>query len=263
MANNEAILAAGTAVPIVQSYGTDWSSQLFVLADFGNVATADPAWADDYTAGERKYVDEPALAGFRHQQEAFEAGFFNDDYPSLTYDEAVLMIADGSAAHYPMLSSAISPIQQNAPESVPDIGFFAMPADDPADTTLTTWQSGGLYIPRTTEGDRLEAAKTFLAFVNSPAGCEVQGETGTPSGPYSSTTCETPADVPDLVNDIEAYLDAGRTSPALEFLSPVKGPNLPNITIEVGSGISTAEEGARTYDEDVEKQAQQLGLEGW
>ena len=44
---------------------------------------------------------------------------------------------------------------------------------------------------------------------------------------------------------------------------PIKGPNLEKITVEVGSGITTAEDGAALYDEDVKKQAQQLGLDGW
>ena len=52
-------------------------------------------------------------------------------------------------------------------------------------------------------------------------------------------------------------------TPALEFLSPVKGPALEQITVEVGSGLRSAEDGAKLYDEDVKKQAQQLGLEGW
>ncbi len=56
---------------------------------------------------------------------------------------------------------------------------------------------------------------------------------------------------------------AGAASPALEFLSPIKGPTLEQILIEVGSGIRTAESGAKLYDEDVKKQAQQLGLPGW
>ena len=36
-----------------------------------------------------------------------------------------------------------------------------------------------------------------------------------------------------------------------------------SISVEVGSGIRDAEDGAATYDDDVEKQAKQLGLEGW
>ncbi|GAB3999032.1 hypothetical protein GCM10029992_26650 [Glycomyces albus] len=43
----------------------------------------------------------------------------------------------------------------------------------------------------------------------------------------------------------------------------MKGPALEQITVEVGSGIRSAEDAAVLYDEDVKKQAQQLGLEGW
>ena len=46
-------------------------------------------------------------------------------------------------------------------------------------------------------------------------------------------------------------------------MSPVKGPSLEQITVEVGSGLRTAKDGAALYDEDVKKQAQQLGLAGW
>ena len=41
------------------------------------------------------------------------------------------------------------------------------------------------------------------------------------------------------------------------------GPSLEQITVEVGSGIRSAKDGAALYDEDVKKQAQQLGLPGW
>jgi len=63
---------------------------------------------------------------------------------------------------------------------------------------------------------------------------------------------------------MQPYLDKeGASSLALEFLSPVKGPSLEQITVEVGSGIRKAKDGAARYDEDVKKQAQQLGLAGW
>ena len=69
--------------------------------------------------------------------------------------------------------------------------------------------------------------------------------------------------MPGFLKDMQVYFDNGQTNPALEFLSPIKGPNLENITVEVGSGIRSAADGAALYDEDVKKQAQQLGLEGW
>ena len=72
-----------------------------------------------------------------------------------------------------------------------------------------------------------------------------------------------PDDVPVAIKDMQPYIDAGLVAPALEFLSPIKGPALEQITVAVGTGQNTAEEGAELYDQDVEKQGQQLGLPGW
>ncbi|MCI2957099.1 ABC transporter substrate-binding protein [Agromyces atrinae] len=260
--NNDAIKAAGKTA-IIQTYGDTWTSQLFVLGDFANVLSQDPDWAEEYTAGKRKYVDEPALQGFANQQEAGEAGWFNENFASALYDDGSRMVAVGEGAHYPILTGAVSAIQQNNPENIEDVGVFALPAQDAADTKLTVWLPNAIYVPKTTEGDKLEAVKKFVAFANSPEGCAVQTDVLVPSGPFATTACTLPDDVPGLLKDMQVYFDEGKTAPALEFLSSIKGPNLENITVEVGSGIRSAADGAALYDDDVKKQAQQLGLDGW
>ncbi|WP_367543682.1 hypothetical protein [Terribacillus saccharophilus] len=88
-------------------------------------------------------------------------------------------------------------------------------------------------------------------------------DAATLDGPLAVEGVDLPEDVPQAVKDMLPYFEEGNTAPALEFLSPLKGPNLEQITTEVGSGGKTAEEGAKLYDQDVEKQAKQLGLEGW
>ncbi len=75
--------------------------------------------------------------------------------------------------------------------------------------------------------------------------------------------CTLPDGLAAAVGDLQKFYTDGNVTPALEFLSPIKGPNLEKITVEVGSGITSAADGAKRYDEDVKKQAQQLGLEGW
>lgn len=263
MSTAETIGAAGI-VPILQTYGSDWSAQLILLSDYANVAQVDPEWADKYTANEAKFVDEPALAGFRHQQEAYDAGLFNEDFASLTYEQGLLLLADGDAAMYPALTAAVPGIEQTSPDQVDDIGYFAMPADDPQYTAATIWQPNALYIPATTTGAELDAALKFIEFVTaSEQGCDILNEYNSPTGPYVTTACAVPDDALAVIGDLQTYFDSGLTAPALEYLSPVKGPNLPAIAIAVGSGINTAEEGAALYDDDVRKQAQQLGLEGW
>jgi raffinose/stachyose/melibiose transport system substrate-binding protein len=261
-ANNEAIKAAGIT-PVIQTYGDTWTSQLFVLGDFGNVLAQDPDWAEAYTEGDRKYVDEPALQGFANQQAGFDAGWWNEDFASATYDDGAKMVATGEGAHYPILTGIVTTFQQNYPDELENIGVFPLPAQNAEDTKLTVWLPNAVYIPKTTEGDKLEAAKTFVAFINSPGGCEIQTTVMVPSGPFATDACTLPDDVPGLLKDMQPYFDEGNTNPALEFLSPIKGPNLENITVEVGSGIRSAKDGAALYDEDVVKQAQQLGLEGW
>ena len=261
----EKIKSDGNGItPIEQTYGDTWTSQLFVLADFANIATADPNWAKDYTANKAKYADAPGIDGFKHLQEAFDKGLFNEDFPSATNADGIAALGAGEAAMYPMLSvSVLSTLAQNSPDQIADMGVFPLPADDAANTALTIWQPNGLYIPKSTEGDKLDAAKKFVAFANSEGGCAVQNENFTAAGPYVTSACTVSDDAAPMVADIQSYFDSGKTSPALEFLSPIKGPNLENITVEVGSGISSAEKGAAAYDEDVKKQAQQLGIEGW
>jgi raffinose/stachyose/melibiose transport system substrate-binding protein len=265
MENSEKIKAeAPDVAPIIQAYGDDWTAQIFVLADFANVMGDDPDWAEKYTANEVKYSDDPAFAGFQHQQEAFDAGLFNEDYPSLMNDEAIAMLAEGRGAQYPILTNIMSALSQNHADNLNDVGYFPLPADDADNTQATVWQPNALYIPKTTEGAELEAAKTFIDWVVSrPEACEIGKTTGIPGGPFVVSTCEVSDDAPQAVKDLNTYFESGATAPALEFISPVKGPSLPNITISLGSGITDAKEAAAAYDEDVKKQAQQLGLEGW
>lgn len=261
MENNEIIAEAGVS-PVIQTYGDTWTSQIFVLADFANVIAEDPDWAEEYTAGNRKYAEEPALRGFEKHEEVAEAGYFNENYPSASEADGARMLAAGEGAHYPWQSVVIALIEQNTPEALEDIGFFPVPADEAEKTQAAQWQASGLYIPLSTEGDEREAALDFLEFVGSEEGCAIQSEHLSTAGPYPGA-CELPDDVAPVVTDIEAYVDAGKAAPALEFLSPIKGPNLEHILVELGSGIIDAETAAARYDEDVVNQARQLGLEGW
>jgi raffinose/stachyose/melibiose transport system substrate-binding protein len=263
ISNSEKIKAAGI-VPVIQSYGDTWTSQLFVLADFANVNAQDPKWADDYTANkpDAKYSKEPALAGFTHTQEIFDKGLMNKDYASLTNVNALKMLATGEGAQYPMITAVISNVLQSNPDQINDIGYFAMPADS-GEPHATVWEPAAAYIPKTTTGDKLTAAKKLVAFINSPTGCDIQNSAGTPAGPFAISTCKLPSNAPALVQDELKYQEDKKTGLALEFLSPIKGPNLEKILIQVGSGISTGQQGAALYDQDVKAQAQQLGIKGW
>jgi raffinose/stachyose/melibiose transport system substrate-binding protein len=260
-ANNEAIKAAGIA-PVIATFGDTWTSQLFVLADYYNVEQAVPGFAEDYTANQAKYATTPAaMAGFSYLQEGFEKGWWQQDYATTKFEQGLQLLADGEGAHYPMLTFALSTIATNAPDKVNDIGFFAQPGTDPSANGATIWMPAATYIPKTTEN--LDAAKDFLAFIASPAGVDALNAAIPPTGPYVVQGATLPDSVLPAVNDVAAYIDAGNSFPALEFLSPIKGPTLEQLCVAVATGQMTAAEAAAAYDEDVKKQAQQLGLPGW
>lgn len=260
MANNEKLKAAGH-VPVIQSYADTWTSQMFVLADFYNVYASNANWADAYTKNQVKYATDPvAVQGFQHLQDVNKAGYLNKDFASTTFDQALAKVAKGEGVQYPMLTFAIDTIVDLYPDGKKNVGFFAMPGTGA--NGLTVWMPPAVYATQGTTHP--EEAKKFLAFVASVQGCEAMTKAVGVSGPYLVEGCTIPSDVPTAVSDMLPYFEKdGATSPALEFLSPIKGPSLEQITVEVGSGIRSAKDGAALYDEDVKKQAQQLKLPGW
>jgi raffinose/stachyose/melibiose transport system substrate-binding protein len=264
MANSAKIKAAGIA-PVIQTYGETWTAQLFVLGDFHNVAAAEPDFADKYTKNEAKYATSPAaLKGFEHTEAVHDAGYENKDFASAKLPDGLKMLATGKGAQYPILSGVVANMIATYPDAAKNVGLFALPGDDASKNGLTVWTPGGNYIPKTATGAKLDAAKKFLAYIASPDGCKSLTTAGAPTGPYAVKGCTLPTDVPQAIKDMQPYLDKpGASSLALEFVSPVKGPSLSQITVEVGSGIRKAKDGAVRYDEDVKKQAQQLGLAGW
>jgi raffinose/stachyose/melibiose transport system substrate-binding protein len=262
MANNAKVKEAGK-VPVATTFGDTWTSQLFVLGDFFNVQAAVPTFAADYTNNAAKYATTPAAArGFQYLEDVFNAGYMNEDFGVAKFEDGMRMVATGEAAHYPMLTFAMATVKQNTPDNINDLGYFALPGPTADSNGLTVWMPSALYIPAASEN--IDAAKGFLDFVASVEGCQAMiGAIGA-TGPYLIEGCELPADVPPSVADMLPYFQTeGMTAPALEFLSPIKGPALEQITVEVGSGIRPAAEAAALYDQDVEKQAKQLGLPNW
>ena len=261
MANSEKIKAAGIT-PVIGSYKDDWTTQLVVLADYYNVQAVSPKFADDYTANKAKYAtDAAAFRSFEKLEEIAKKGYMNKDFLATSYDAGLKMLAEGKGAQYPMLSFAVPALEQNFPDKMKDIGFFAQPGDNAATNGLTVWMPSGAYIYKATK--HAEQAKKFVEFIASLDGVAAQAAASKPSGPYAVKGSKLPDNVAQAVKDMSPYFDANKMAPALEFVSPIKGSSLPQITTEAGAGIKSAKQSAEVYDKDVEKQAKQLGLQGW
>ncbi|WP_319519196.1 extracellular solute-binding protein [uncultured Martelella sp.] len=263
MANNARIAEETDKTPIIQTYRDTWTSQIPVLADYYNVQAENPDFAEKFTNNEAKFATtEAATKSFLRLQQGYESGYYNEDFGAASYNDGLEMLATGEGVHYPMLTVGYGAIKQNHPELLNDIGIFAQPGDDPDKNGLTVWIPDSYYIPQSS--DKQELAKEFLNFVASPEACDVIVNTVGANGPFVVKGCKLPDDVmPGVAEMLPYFEEDGRTAPALEFLSPVKGPGLEQITVEVGSGIRDAQSGAELYDRDVEKQAKQLRLPNW
>ncbi|MEZ4590058.1 MAG: ABC transporter substrate-binding protein [Chloroflexota bacterium] len=260
-ANNEAIKEAGYA-PVLQTFGDTWTAQLFVLADMYNVAQAHPNFAEEYTNNQAKYATLPeAMAGFGYLQEGFEKGWYQDDFATTLFTQGIDLIANGEVAHWAMGTFVMPAIAETYPDKVADFGYFGLPGPEGTTPGTTIWMPLAFYAPNTSE--HIDVVKDFFAFVASTDGVDVINEAVLPSGPYLIKGATLPDEVAPFVKDLNGYIESGNAYPALEFLSPVKGPNLEQICVAVGTGQMSAEEGAAAYDDDVVKQAQQLGLPGW
>jgi raffinose/stachyose/melibiose transport system substrate-binding protein len=261
IANSEKIKAAGKTA-VIATYKDDWTSQLIVVADNHNVISEDPTFAIDFSANKAKFSTTPAaLRSFEKLSEVYKKGFLNKDFQSATYKDGIKMLIEGTGVQYPMLSGILNTIAANYPGNINDIGFFPQPGDNPNKIGLTIFMPAAIYVNRNTQ--HLEAAKKWLAYFVSTEGVKSLLNERIPVGPHSIKGKNVPNDAIPAVKDMLPYFNYGKTTPALENLSPLKGPNLPEITKRVGSGSISAKAGAQLYDQDVEKQAKQLGLNGW
>jgi len=261
MENNEKIKAAGKT-PVIGAFKDTWTSQLIVLSDNYNVLAQNPNFPEELTANKDKFATTPeALRSFEKLEEVYEKGYFNEDFLATTYDAGMKMLAEGTGAHYPMLTQSLTVLATNFPDQIQDIGFFAQPSDNADQKGITIWMPMAIYLNKNSE--HIDAAKKWMEFYVSQEGVNLYTSKVKPEGPFAIEGTELPEDVYPAVKDMAQYFDSGQIAPALEFLSPIKGPSLEQITTQVGSGISSAKEGAELYDKDVEKQAKQLGLEGW
>lgn len=259
LTNCDALEAAGkTAVYL--SGGDTWTTQVLFLGDNYNVLAENPNFAEEFTAGKAKFADTPAAVASWEKYEDL-VGRYNADATAAKYEDGQEAIATGAATHWFILTQCIPAMITAHPESADKIGVFGIPGKDGENAGLTVWEPNAWYISK--DSANTEAAKAFLEFwyqeENMDTYIELYGANG-PSCIKGYTLPETVA--PAIREDMQAYFDAGRTAPALEFLTSVKGATCEQITTGCALGQIKGKEGAAMYDEDCKKSAVQQGL-GW
>ena len=137
-----------------------------------------------------------------------------------------------------MLTFAIGAIAQNYPENLNDVGFFAMPGPTPSEWPHRLDAGRGLH--RQDHGAS-RGGEALPGLHREHEGLRRAERRQRRHRSISDQGLHAAGDVPPAVADLLPYFQKdGATAPALEFLSPIKGPALEQITVEVGSGIRSA-----------------------
>ena len=247
MANNEKVKADGSAAPVEQTYGETWTSQLFVLGDYlqrrGCGAQLrrglhrQQGQVRDDAGGAGRVREHPEGQGGRLLQQGFRLR------------QAERRHQGGGHRHRGALSACSAARRTNienvAPGKSKDVGFFALPGNDAATNGMTVWPgTAAMYIPKSVEGDKLEAAKKFIAFAATQEGCDAVAEGYAAAGPVPLHGLQAAGGgLAGRARTPRPTSTSGKASPALEFVSPVKGPALEQICVQVGTGQVDRQEG--------------------
>ena len=255
--NCKALSDAGKT-PVYFTGGETWATQVLFLGDYYNIAAANPTFADDYTEGKAKYADVPeATRSWTKYEDLVD--YLNADKSAATVTDGNFAIATGEATHWFILTQQLPLILENV-ENPDDIGVFGVPGDDADDHGLTVWEPMSWYVNKDTEN--VDAIKAFFEFYYSEEALDLYFGTYGANGPSCIKGYELPESVCNAVRvDMQQYFDEGKTVPALEYQSPIKGTTCEQMTTAVGLGQMSGEEAAAMYDDDCKKSAVQLGYD--
>ena len=223
-ANNDKLKAAGMP-PVLQTYGDTWTSQLFVLADYYNVAQANPKLRRRLHRQQDQVRLRPRshgrlwLPGGRHQEGLVPEGLRDHEVRAGLEDArrrrgrpvpAALLHAlhhrdqlARQGERYRILRAARQGCLQERLDGLDARGRDLHPEDE----------------------QEHRRGQGFPGLHRLAGGRRCRDRQGPAGGPVRSSRARScPDTVLPAVKDIAAYIDAGKSTPALEFFSPLKGP---------------------------------------
>lgn len=245
---------------LIGTYGDPWTSQLLLLSDFYYANEEDPEFAAKYTAGKVTLSDSPAYVR-SIEKLADQKNVFNTDFLSTTNDDGWRMLCEGTGGHLVSRTREYVRALENYPEAEEYIGYFAVPGDDENDVGATIWMPHGYYIAANAKN--VENAKLWQEFVTTEEAVKLYVEKASPMGAFMVKDVDLGDNIRPAIQDTMKYVNEGKFSAAMEFQCPVKGTNMQQICVQIGSGEITSEEGVAALHEDNKKSAEQLDLEGW
>ena len=258
LANCEALKEAGKT-PVQLACGDTWTTQVLFLGDNYNVLAENPTFAEDFTAGTAKFATtEAGVRSFDKYADLVD--MYNADASAATYDDSIEAMATGQATHWFILTQVVPAMIALHPECEENVGVFGVPGDDPENAGITVWEPNAWYINKDTPNK--DACIALLEFWFDKENMDYYFSTFGANGPSCVKGYELPDSVCTAIRvDMQKYFDEGKTAPALEFLTSVKGATCEQITTSCALGQIDGETAAKMYDDDCMKSAVQQGLD--
>lgn len=252
----EKIKAAGK-IPVYYAMKDAWTTQLFHLESIPYVENSTPQFVDRLNSNKLKLADVPGyIQGLSRAKEICDKGFINEDYLSATYDNAQKALVNGDATMFPMGSWIMSQLETNYPDKIKDIGAFAMPAPK-GQPWVTVWAGGGIYISK--HSKNIAATKKWLAAYATPDIQAIYHKQYKVLPSFKGVE----ADLYPAFSDLVKYMDAKRSTLALEFQAVVGFNDLEKVTSDVIIGSRTAKEAAQYLDSEFEQAAKAKNIPGF
>jgi raffinose/stachyose/melibiose transport system substrate-binding protein len=254
MENCKTIKESGIT-PILSAYQRDSQIQIIFLMDAHNIISEVPDFPQRLSNHEATFANTSAAR--RSFEKLAEARLYmNDDLFTVHRADIWERLRTGQGAHLPVFTTHLQSFFENYPEEADNIGIFGQPGDDPEEQGITVWMPRSLYIYK--DSPNTELAKQWLAAYLTEGIYTLYDELG---GPYVLDGVPLPEAATAMADVIEQFMREGNASLALEYLTPLKGPNSAAICLDVLNGDLKPLAAAIAYDKDVERQAIQLRLQ--
>ena len=228
VANNEKIKAAGKAPVVRRPTATRGLAAVRARRLLQRRRRRSPTSPRSTPPTRRKYADHArrrCRASSTCRRRSRRAGATRTSAPPSS-TTACSMLADGEGAQYPMLTFAVGDDRRRTiPDNLEDIGFFGQPGDDAADERRDDLDAGRDLHPPRPPRHHWTQAKEFWRSSHRPRAREAMQRGRRRRRPVRDqglrrcrTTCRRRSRTSSRTSTAE------RPRPALEFLSPIKGP---------------------------------------
>lgn len=254
------VIKDGGDTAVLGTFADSWTAQVLFLGDYYNVSAKDPDFYKNFEAGTAKYANTPAaMRSFQKFEDLKD--YYNSDYMATIYDDGCEILAEGNAAHWIMLTQALSNIYSlYDKETVDKIGVFGIPDEDPDNQGITVWTPSTIFGNK--NSDKTDDILRFMEFYISEQGLDAYCSAQMADGPFLVKGYESASDGYRAVEeDMQAYFDAGKTEVDMQSQVQVVGSDLPAICVEVATGQIDGKAAAEKYDADCYKAAVQLNLD--